>query len=112
MLLIVLIKHLDLIGAESVYTGSLSYARLSSESIMRLDPDVIIDLIPDLGTSRKLNHKQVQREWNELENVSAVKNGEVHVFDDDYVCIPGPRFILLLENIARAVYPDHLKEKS
>ncbi len=103
-------EMLALIGAENVYSGSMEYARLSHEGIMRLKPDVIIDLIPDLETSRNLNLEEVRNEWNILNNVTAVKNGEVHVFGGDYVCVPGPRFVLTFENIARAVYPECFKK--
>jgi iron complex transport system substrate-binding protein len=99
-------EMLELIGAENVYSGSMEYARLSHEGIMRLEPDVIIDLIPDLESARNVNLEEVRREWDILKNVTAVKNGEVHVFGGDYVCVPGPRFVLTFENIAKAVYPE------
>ncbi|MEE9367604.1 MAG: helical backbone metal receptor [Pontiella sp.] len=102
-------EMLELIGAENVYSGSMEYAKLSHEAIMRLDPDVIIDLIPDLETSLNLKPNEVRQEWNILKNVTAVKNGEVHVFGGDYVCIPGPRFVLTFENIARAIYPEYFR---
>jgi len=104
-------EMLELIGAENVYSGSMEYARLSHEGIMRLGPDVIIDLIPDLESSINLNLEEVRREWDILKNVTAVKNDEVHVFGGDYVCVPGPRFVLTFENIAKAVYPECFKEK-
>lgn len=103
-------EMLELLGAENVYAGSMEYARLSHEGIMRLQPDVIIDLIPDLESALNMNAEAVRHEWDILKNVAAVKNGEVHVFGGDYVCVPGPRFILTFENIARAVYPECFKE--
>ncbi|MEN7973172.1 MAG: helical backbone metal receptor [Verrucomicrobiota bacterium] len=102
---------LDQLGAQNVYTGNMEYARISFEGIMRLDPDVIIDLIPDLETAQNLNIEKVRNEWNSLANVAAVKNREVHVFGGDYVCVPGPRFALIFEDIARAVYPSCFEKK-
>lgn len=104
-------EMLKLIGAQNVYAGNMEYARLSHEGIIRLNPDVIIDLIPDLNTSTTLNLSEVQREWDILKNVNAVQNNEVYVFGGDYVCVPGPRFVLTLEHIARAVYPECFKEE-
>jgi len=103
-------EMLESIGATNVYSGEMEYARISHEGIMRLQPDVIIDLIPDLESARNVNIEEVRNEWNILQNVPAVKNGEVHVFGGDYVCVPGPRFVLTFENIARAVYPDCFNE--
>lgn len=103
-------EMLKLLGAENVYEGDLEYARMSKEGIMHLNPDVIIDLIPDLETSIKMTTDDVRSEWEILRTVPAVKNDQVYVFGSDYVCVPGPRFILVLEDIARAVYPDKFKE--
>lgn len=96
---------LELLGSENAYKGNLKYAKLSNESIMRLNPDVIIDLVPDLGTSVNLTREEVQREWNALKHVSAVRNGEVYIFAEDYVTVPGPRFVLVFKDIAQAIYP-------
>ncbi|MEO0508771.1 MAG: helical backbone metal receptor [Verrucomicrobiota bacterium] len=103
-------EMLELIGAENVYSGNLKYARLSSEGILRLEPDVVIDLIPDLEKSVKMSARQVQSEWDDLVAIPAVQNGEVYVFGDDYVCVPGPRFILVLDDIARVVHPGLFAE--
>ena len=37
--------------------------------------------------------------------VKAVKNHRVLIFDQDYACIPGPRFIQLVEDLARRFIP-------
>ncbi|MGD9419747.1 MAG: ABC transporter substrate-binding protein [Verrucomicrobiota bacterium JB025] len=103
-------EMLEVMGAENVYGGSMEYAKMSRESIMRLNPDVIIDLIPDLETTGKLKREDVVREWDVLKEVEAVKQGRVHVLGNDYVCIPGPRFALTLRDIAAAVYPEVFEE--
>lgn len=102
---------LKLLGAENVYEGDLEYARMSKEGIMHLNPDVIIDLIPDLETSIKMTPEEVRAEWKVLRTVPAVKNNQIYVLGSDYVCVPGPRFILVLEDIARAVYPDKFDQQ-
>jgi iron complex transport system substrate-binding protein len=38
--------------------------------------------------------------------VKAVKQGRVHIFGEDYVTIPGPRFTLLLEQMATVLHPE------
>ena len=45
-------------------------------------------------------------EWRALDRVSAVKQDRVHVFGHDYVTIPGPRFVLIVEELARVLHPD------
>ena len=39
-------------------------------------------------------------------STAAVRNGRVHVLGQDYVVIPGPRVILLVEQMARLLHPD------
>lgn len=98
-------------GARNVYDGPVEYAPISRESIMRMNPEVIIDLIPDLQTSGTRTPEEARRDWDVLPDVAAVKNRQVHVLGDPYVCIPGPRFILTLENIARAIHPESFGER-
>lgn len=105
-------EMLDLIDAQNVYDGPLEYAKIAYEGIMRLAPDVIIDLIPDLETSTRFNIEEVRNEWNILKGIPAIENNEVHVFGGDHVCIPGPRFILTLEEIANAIYPCQIQQSN
>ncbi len=99
-------EMLEMLGAQNVYSGNLEYAKLSREGLMRLAPDVIIDLVPDLASYGNLTADDVRQEWNILASVPAVRDGQVHVLSNNYVCIPGPRFVLTFEDIARAVYPE------
>jgi iron complex transport system substrate-binding protein len=48
----------------------------------------------------------IYREWDAVSRVDAVKHRRVYVFGEDYVVVPGPRFIFIMEKMARAMYPD------
>ncbi len=97
---------ITLAGGENAYRGrAIAYPELSAEAVIRLDPEVIIDLVPDLG-SRGLTAEKVRDDWKTLLEVRAVKNGRVHVLTGDYTTVPGPRFILLLEDLARILHPE------
>ncbi len=98
-------EMISMAGGVNVYDGSISYPVLAAESILRLNPAVIIDIIPDLDT-KSLDEKMTLEKWESLSGLDAVKNNRVHVFSDDYVGIPGPRFILILEHMARVIYPE------
>ena len=45
-------------------------------------------------------------DWDDAKGVTAVKNGRVLIFDQDYACVPGPRFIRLVEDLARQLHPE------
>ena len=93
-------------GGVNVFDGgSIKFPTVSAEGIMRLNPEVIIDMVPDLADAG-LSEEQVAMEWQSLAGVDAVKNGRVHVLAQDYVVIPGPRFILILEAMAHAIHPE------
>jgi len=96
--------HDDLItqaGGENALTSrAVSYPILSVEGLMRLDPDVIVEFAagrPDAATLR--------RQWDALDAIRAVKSGRVHVFTDDFLSVPGPRFVRFAETIARVLFP-------
>ena len=93
-------------GGMNVYKGrTANFPAVSAEGILRLNPQVIIDVIPDLE-KRGWDEKDILKEWQKVGGVDAVKNGRVYVFSGDYTVIPGPRFILTLEKMARAIHPE------
>ena len=47
-----------------------------------------------------------RRDWDQLNRVDAVANDRVYVLTEDYAPVPGPRFILLVEKLARLLHPE------
>lgn len=90
-------------GGENVCgTLNVTYPTLSAEGIITLDPEIIVDLIPRTG-DLPVNDTLVSADWQSLALVSAVRNGQVFIVDDDYAFVPGPRFILFLEDLAAMI---------
>lgn len=101
---------ITLAGGINAYEGhDIRYPTLTGEGITRLDPDVIIEIIPDL-LDRGLDEEKVKKEWGLLAGVDAVENNRICIFGQDYVATPGPRFILILEQMARAIHPETNRE--
>lgn len=100
--------HLDgiiaMAGGQNAYQGTVRFPVISSEGILKLNPEVIVDMVPRLipGADRE----KIASDWQQLQQVDAVKHGRVYVLDDDYVSIPGPRFILFVEKLARLIHPE------
>ncbi len=86
---------LELAGGINVVSGTLPYSVLSREAILRLNPDIIIELAP--GQPEVDNPIKV---WKKFTAVNAVKNKQVYYLTGDYTCIPGPRFIQTLEDLS------------
>lgn len=96
---------LEWAGGVNAYTNkTIKFPMVTIEGILEMNPEVIIDVAADLQ-SRSWNEEAMLAEWNELKEVDAVANDRVHIFTDDFVVIPGPRFILTLEKMARTLHP-------
>jgi len=98
-------EMLELLGAENAYAGGVAFPVVSGEGIIRMNPEVIIDMVPDMEQNG-WDPEMVYREWDAVSQVHAVKNRRVHVFDEDYVVVPGPRFISIMEKMAGVLYPN------
>lgn len=91
-------------GGENVYQGTAAYPNLTAEALIRLNPDVIIELVPEVGRSQ-LTVPDIIAQWADLPEIAAVRNGRVHVLTEGYTVLPGPRLVLLLEDFMRVLYP-------
>ena len=76
------------------------YPVVSNESIIEANPEIIIEILPNLGS---LDKKTAIDDWRQLSNVDAVAAGNIFCLDADYASVPGPRFILLLEKMAELI---------
>jgi iron complex transport system substrate-binding protein len=92
-------------GINAFKDERIAYPILSAEGIIYLNPDFIIDLVPQLEQTG-LKVETLAKDWQSLSQLNAVKNHHVHILSEDYAVIPGPRFILFLEDLARMIHPE------
>ena len=97
---------IELAGGTNAYQDErIMFPSVSREGIIALNPDIILDLIP-LSEVKGLKAADVLNEWADFTEVKAVREGRVYVLGNDYVTLPGPRFILLLEDMKKSISPD------
>ena len=89
-------------GRNACPEKTIRFPMVSPEGIQEMNPDIIIELAADLD-KLSLTAADVAREWNVVPAVPALRQGRVHVFTEDYVTVPGPRFVLLLEQMAAVI---------
>jgi iron complex transport system substrate-binding protein len=94
-------------GGTNVVTevSSLPYPQLSLESILKLDPDVIVDTI-DMGateTERERRNVEGQDLWRRYRTISAVRTGRVRAAETDALFVPGPRVVEAAEWLADVI---------
>ena len=73
------------------------------EEIQKYNPEYIIVSICGLSNNAPKEWITKRKGW---ENLSAVKNNRVYVFDDSFLNRPGPRLIMGLEMLANILHPE------
>ncbi len=84
-------------GGRNIFADLAGWPQVSEEEILRRDPEAILLLHP--GRTRVLERPAWRR-------VTAVRAGRVHVLNPSWVARPGPRLVLGLGQIARALHPE------
>jgi len=91
-------------GAQNAYRGpDMPYPVVSIEGIIRMAPDVIIDLAAGWADARS---EEVLDDWRRFPQISAVRRNRVYALTADHAPVPGPRFILLLEALAERIHAE------
>jgi iron complex transport system substrate-binding protein len=99
-------EMIRLAGGQNAFTEKgISFPTLSPEGVLRVNPEVIIDLVPE-SNGVAPGDSAVRAAWAKFGRVDAVRKGRVFIFRQDFAEIPGPRFILLLEEMAKVIHPD------
>lgn len=90
-------------GGRNVYEGSVPYPQISREGLLRLNPEIILDIAPDLD-KRGLTREGIVEQWKKTgSKISAVAKGHIVVLDETYVSVPGPRIPELWNDVKGAV---------
>ncbi len=92
-------------GVNAYRERTLKFPALSAEGILRLDPEVIVEVAPSLAATAEARAESLAF-WRSLPRLRAVGEGRVHLVADDWAVVPGPRFVLLLEELARILHPE------
>jgi iron complex transport system substrate-binding protein len=85
--------------------GQVAYPRISMESVLRFDPDVIIDTVDmgDTEAERRARQPANEQLWTAHPALKAVKARRVYAATTDALVVPGPRVVDAAEWIAALV---------
>ena len=95
-------------GANIAAKSGTPYPRLSMETVLSEDPEV---LIFPIGTSEGIS-EQEQQAWQRWSGLSAIKQERVHRISADVLNRPGPRIVQGLEQLAAVLHPSSFKAES
>lgn len=76
---------------------------VTTEQIQKYDPEVIVISICGMADKAPKEWITKREGW---QNLSAVRNNKVYVFDDSWLNRPGPRLTVGLENLAKVIHPE------
>jgi iron complex transport system substrate-binding protein len=97
---------ISIAGGENVFTDDkIPFPSVSGEGLVRLNPDVIVEMAPS-DTGRTVTAEQIAAQWNVFPDINAVHGGRVYVLEGNYTTIPGPRFVMVVEDLARVLHPE------
>lgn len=83
-------------GGKNAYEGNIHYPGISIESIIAMNPDVIMELS---AFNEGIDEKKVMSLWGKFPFISAVKNKKIIIIKDDLWLIPGPRVPQIAEKM-------------
>jgi iron complex transport system substrate-binding protein len=99
-------KLVELAGGQTAYPQqAIHFPSVSSEGVMNINPDVIIDLVSE-AVMAEMGEQRIRADWQQVAEVQAVRQGRVYLVVDDRATRPGPGFIILLEQFARLIHPE------
>jgi iron complex transport system substrate-binding protein len=99
-------RIIELAGGLNAYRDG--YARfpvVSQEGILKINPEVVIDLAYGLA-GKDADQAIIRADWQCLSEIDAVRHNRVYLVADDFATVPGPRFILFVEKLARLLHPE------
>jgi iron complex transport system substrate-binding protein len=92
--------------------GQPEYPRISMETVLRLDPEVIVDTV-DMGETeaeRRRRQPINERLWSAYGSLSAAKTKRVHAATTDALVVPGPRVVDAAEWVATLLHRFNTKD--
>ena len=92
-------------GSNAMAEAAMAYPRISLETVVRLNPDVIFDMsimggaLESKSAESQSKEEQLRQPWLSHPELAAVRNGNVFALTSEALVTPGPRVIDAVEAI-------------
>jgi iron complex transport system substrate-binding protein len=101
-------------GGRNVFADAAqSYVKTSLESLLRRDPDVLIDM-GEMGETvgvTEQDKQNVVKLWAARAGLKAVRERHVYAVASDIFVVPGPRMLDAAVAFSEMLYPERQKSK-
>ncbi len=98
-------EMIEIIGAKNIFENEEGWISPTAEAIIDANPDVIIT-----NAGYMENPTEEIKSRDAWENINAIKNNEVYLVDQNASSRPSQNVIKALEQMAKAVYPEHYEK--
>ena len=98
-------EMIEIIGAKNIFENEEGWISPTAEAIIDANPDVIIT-----NAGYMENPTEEIKSRDAWENINAIKNNEVYLVDQNVSSRPSQNVIKALEQMAKAVYPEHYEK--
>ena len=98
-------EMIEIIGAKNIFENEEGWVYPTAEAIIDANPDVIIT-----NAGYMENPTEEIKSRDAWENINAIKNNEVYLVDQNASSRPSQNVIKALEQMAKAVYPEHYEK--
>ena len=98
-------EMIEIIGEKNIFENEEGWISPTAEAIIDANPDVIIT-----NAGYMENPTEEIKSRDAWENINAIKNNEVYLVDQNASSRPSQNVIKALEQMAKAVYPEHYEK--
>jgi len=108
-------------GHNIVKSRSTNYQHISTEGLVALNPEVIIDIVGDKSAyhdnikktdlNKLFDKRKLKEQWLRAYRVKATQSGKVYIFDGTLFLRPGPRMAQIALAFAQALHPEAFKQQ-
>jgi iron complex transport system substrate-binding protein len=92
-------------GGKNIFSDASGlYPQISKESLVKRQPEIILEVIPGGIPEEKL--KLLKKDWSQLPMLPAVKSGNIHFLFEDFLLIPGVRIAQTVRRFAEIFHPE------
>ncbi|MCP4158219.1 MAG: ABC transporter substrate-binding protein [bacterium] len=88
---------LEVAGGINAYDGTIAYPSVSVESVVAMNPDIILELS---AHNEGIDKKKVMASWKKFPFITAVKKEKIILVKKDLWLLPGPRIVTIAEEMA------------
>ena len=103
---------LTIAGGNNVLPDTMAkYPKVSKEYIIAKSPEIIIEVGPKSNLSKEETLAR-KKTWGKFSTLRAVKNDRIYFIGADYILIPGPRLLNILNDFTRTIHPELFSDQS